>query len=202
MSIVEQKMSEEDIDEVAKYLIQLKKTMKKKDFEFVIRVFLKLEDNYSKEQYFDVIQATCEALYSYKFGRKVKEVSKYIKKTVPVKAKNKKDIPFDEFDHTYPAEETGNAEGELEGLLSLFEMDVMDKVKNQIFLRVINEEDKEEIAADYHISVKTVDEIEEERLGLINSIKYKDGKVYVDGEENLSKRLDDKIENIRQKIYG
>ena len=29
MSIVEQKMSEEDIDEVAKYLIQLKKTMKK-----------------------------------------------------------------------------------------------------------------------------------------------------------------------------
>ena len=198
--------------EAISYLAKLGDTLTAKELIFVNAIFYKQRGNYSEEQYLDIIQASLETLYDWREEgindeQLFNKMENNVKVKVPITVKEGMSIHRVEKD--YPLETKINADKELKEILELFdtglvdqEMNLSEEIKNEIFLSVVKEFDKNEIAKTYGITVEMVEKIYTERLAIVTSIKVVNGKVFVDGEENYSKKLDNKIEDIREKIYG
>lgn len=198
--------------EAISYLAKLGDTLTAKELIFVNAIFYKQRGNYSEEQYLDIIQASLETLYDWRDEgindeQLFNKMEENVKTKIPATVKEGMSIHRVEKD--YPLETKINADKELKEILELFdtglvdqEMNLTEEIKNEIFLSVVKEFDKNEIAKTYGISVNDVEKIYTERLAIVTSIKVVNGKVFVDGEENYSKKLDNKIEDIREKIYG
>ena len=199
--------------EAISYLANLGDTLTAKELIFVNAIFYKQRGNYSEEQYLDIIQASLETLYDWREEGITDEelfnkMENNVKVKVPVSVKE--GVSIHRIEKDYPLEENLNADKELKEILELFDTgladkemnNLTDKTKNEIFLEVIKGIDKNEVATKYSISLENVETIYTERLAIVTSIKSVNGKVYVDGEENYSTKLDNKIADIREKIYG
>lgn len=193
--------------DVVSYIAKLGDTLTQKEYTFLMTVYYIVRDNYSKEQHFDVIQSCCETILSLRdSGLSNRDLFQSILKNVytNIPKESKEGIGLDNIAVTYGLgnEECFDATEELRGLLALFDMDAMDKVKDEIFLRVLKGEDKKKIATVYHMTEKNVEDFYEEKLAIVNGIRVKDGKVFVDELENYSKRLEDKLRVIQANILG
>lgn len=193
--------------DVISYISKLGDTLTQKEYNFLMTVYYIVRDNYSIEQHFDVIQSCCETILSLRdSGLSNRDLFQNILKNVytNVSKETKEGIRLDNISVTYDFgnEECFDATAELRGLLALFDMDSMDKVKDEIFLRVLKGEDKKKLAFVYHVTEKNIEDFYNEKLAVVNGIRVKDGKVFVDELENYSKRLEDKLRIIQANVLG
>lgn len=197
--------------EVIDYIFSLEETLTGKELTFLKTVFYITKENYSSEQYLDIVQNCCETIFNWRdeglsnrdlFQKMMKNVytnvSEDVKEGVSLHSISKNVAIKEEFDATE----------ELEGLLSLFDLpsveedDFDDELKDEIFVRVLRGEDKNEVASMYGLREDEVDKYYEEKLALVKDISMVDGTVFIGEEEVDYSRLTDKLQNIHRKIYG
>ena len=193
--------------DILKYITELEETLTGKEITFVKAAYFITKDKFEECQYFDIIQASCEAIFSNRSLSGSMMFEKILTNIYTTVGKDEeKGISLDELNDGYPAapcmnEDRLDATKCLRELLALFDMDRVDSIEDEIFLRVLNCEEISKLANMYHISCDSIVRIYDEKLALVNGIRVVDGKVYVDEEENYSKRLDEHLADIREKIF-
>ena len=187
------------------YIADLGDVLTQKEYTFLMCAFYLVKDDYKEDRYFDVIQNCCETLCdSRKDKLSNRDLFQRVLRNVrtSVDKENKEGMYLNRVMGCNPSDDRDLDASEcLRRILALFDMDAMDKVKDDIFLRVLGEEDKSKVAALYHTTEENVDSIYTEKLAIINGIRVKDGKVYVEEEENYSEKLNDELEEIHKKMY-
>lgn len=193
--------------DILKYITELEENLTGKEITFVKAAFFITKDNFEECQYFDIIQASCETIFLNRGLSGSMMFEKILTNIHTTVGKNEeKGIPLEELNEEYPAgpcmnEDKLDATKCLRELLALFDMDRVDSVEDEIFLRVLNCEEISKLADMYHLSCDSIVRIYDEKLALVNGIRVVDGKVYVDEEENYSKKLDEHLADIREKIF-
>ena len=190
------------------YIAELGETLTDVESSFVKSIFYMVKDQYSKDQYFDVIQMCCETLLDWKEeGLSNMELFDKMREKVDLsKKKDDKVIDLKRISLRRADKKINNtsaiqATAELRNLLDLFNMEPTDKVKNDIFLKKLAGADSAKIAALYHKSVKEVEAIYEERLAMVNEIRVKDGKVFIGEDENYSNKLNEQLDDIKSVVF-
>lgn len=191
------------------YISRLGEELTHKEYTFLMTAYYIVKDNYSKEQYLDVIQNCCETIFDWRDeGLSNRDLFQKILKNIYTKVPSEiKDclsihrLDKSIIDYNSGNEELFDATEELRGLLALFDMDAMDKVKDEVFLRVLKGEDKKKLALVYHTTEENIENFYNEKLAVVNGIRVKDGKVFVDELENYSNRLNNKLEDIKSKVF-
>ena len=127
------KKNKESIAEVFNYISTIGNELTMKEFTFVNTIFYVVQDNYSEEQYYDIIQSCCETIFDWRdeglsnrdlFQKMLKNV--YTK--IPKSAKDGITLKRVMGANPVQNEECFDATECLRGLLALFDMDEMDKV--------------------------------------------------------------------------
>ena len=197
--------------EVINYISSLEETLTGKELTFLKTVFYITKENYSSEQYLDIIQNCCETIFNWRdeglsnrdlFQKMMKNVFTNVPEDV------KEGVSLHSIDKNIVRKDILDAPEELEGLLSLFDLpsvdedDFDDELKDEIFLRILRGEDKNEVASMYGLREDEVEKYYEEKLALVKNISMVDGTVFFEKEEVDYNRLTDKLQNIHKKIYG
>ena len=198
------KKVDEDL-ELLTYMTKLERTLSVEEFTLVKSAFYLVRDNYAEDQYYDIIQTCCETVYESKDkGLSCRNLFQNMLVNIikKVSCEAKIGIPFDHVKDT--PREDGNFDSTemLRGLLALFDMDSMDKVKDEIFLKVLSGEDKSAVASFYHTTVRNVESIYQEKLAVVNGVRVVNGKVFVDEVENYSEKLNEKLAEIGTKVHA
>lgn len=194
--------------EAIAYITELEETLTGVESNFIRTIFYMVKDQYSKDQYLDVIQSCCETLFDWK-EEGLSNMELFDKMREKVDLSKKKDdkvidlkrISLRKADKESNSTSAVQATAELKNLLNLFNMEPIDKVKNDIFLKKLGGADSAKIAALYHKTVKDVEAIYEERLAMVNEIRVKDGKVFIGEDENYSKKLNEQLDDIKAVIF-
>lgn len=194
--------------EAIAYITELEETLTGVESNFIRTIFYMVKDQYSKDQYLDVIQSCCETLFDWK-EEGLSNMELFDKMREKVDLSKKKDdkvidlkrISLRKADKESNSTSAVQATTELMNLLNLFNMEPIDKVKNDIFLKKLGGADSAKIAALYHKTVKDVEAIYEERLAMVNEIRVKDGKVFIGEDENYSKKLNEQLDDIKAVIF-
>lgn len=194
--------------EAIAYITELEETLTGVESNFIRTIFYMVKDQYSKDQYLDIIQTCCETLLACK-EEGLSNMELFDKMREKVDLSKKKDdkvidlkrISLRKADKEFDSTSAVQATAELKNLLNLFNMEPIDKVKNDIFLKKLGGADSAKIAALYHKTVKDVEAIYEERLAMVNEIRVKDGKVFIGEDENYSKKLNEQLDDIKAVIF-
>ncbi len=194
--------------EAIAYIAELGDTLTEAESSFVKAIFYMVKDQYSRDQYLDIIQTCCETLLDCK-EEGLSNIELFDKMREKVDLSKKKDdkvidlkrISLRKADKESDSTSAVQATAELKNLLNLFNMEPIDKVKNDIFLKKLAGADSAKIAALYHKTVKDVEAIYEERLAMVNEIRVKDGKVFIGEDENYSKKLNEQLDDIKAVIF-
>ena len=194
--------------EAMAYIAELGETLTKAESSFVESIFYIVKDQYSKDQYFDVIQMCCETLLDWKEeGLSNAELFDKMREKVDLSKKKEdkvidlKRISLRRADKKSKSTKDLQVTAELRNLLNLFNMEPIDRIKNEIFIKKLGGADSAEIATLYHKSVSDVEAIYEERLAMVNEIRVKDGKVFIGEDENYSKKLNEQLDDIKSVVF-
>lgn len=190
---------------VINYITSLEESLTGKEIAFLKTAFYVVKDNYSQTQYFDIIQKCCEVILENR-DQTIADRALFEKMLASVYVDTTKseveEIPFSEISSNMAAREELDSTNCLRELLSVFDMNSMDKVKDEIFLAVLRDKDLDKIAQTYHMTRANVVSIYEEKLAVINGVRVVNGKIFVDELENYSTRLQEKISDIHQRVFG
>ena len=194
--------------EAIAYITELEETLTGVESNFIRTIFYMVKDQYSKDQYLDVIQSCCETLFDWKEeGLSNMELFDKMREKVDLSKKKEdkvidlKRISLRRADKKSKSTKDLQVTAELRNLLNLFNMEPIDRIKNEIFIKKLGGADSAEIATLYHKSVSDVEAIYEERLAMVNEIRVKDGKVFIGEDENYSKKLNEQLDDIKSVVF-